>query len=160
MTSNHGVGDPVHVVAGDYDYYGRIAAVFPKLKSGAVRYVVEDDRGRLFIHGPAQIHAALSTPSADVVVMPTSPSPTEGILKPPFERYGEADIADQNGHVCTADNRDIADALMRALSTTDTVAVPRATLKRLYEELATGYRRPLVDIAAEIDRILQGGADA
>jgi Lar family restriction alleviation protein len=59
------VGEPVHVVAGDYDYHGRIAAVFPKLKSGEVRYVVEDDRGRLFIHGPKQIHQAASGNEAE-----------------------------------------------------------------------------------------------
>lgn len=50
-------GDRVHVVAGDYAYFGRIAAVFRKLKSGQTRFVVEDACGRLFIHGAAQLHA-------------------------------------------------------------------------------------------------------
>lgn len=49
------VGDPVHIVANDYDYVGRISAIFAKLRSGAPRYVVEDDRGRLFIHGEHQM---------------------------------------------------------------------------------------------------------
>ena len=51
------VGTPVRVVAGDYEYVGRVAAAFPKLRSGAIRVVVEDDCGRLFIHNPGQLRA-------------------------------------------------------------------------------------------------------
>jgi hypothetical protein len=42
-------GDIVHKVGGDYRFDGVIVSVFPKL-SGAIRYVVEDDRGVLHIY--------------------------------------------------------------------------------------------------------------
>lgn len=47
----------VRVRANDYAYNGRVAVVFPKIGSGAVRCVVEDDCGRLFIHNARQIEA-------------------------------------------------------------------------------------------------------
>lgn len=48
------VGDAVEKVGGDYSYCGNVVAVFAKL-SGAVRVVVEDARGLLFIFNPAQL---------------------------------------------------------------------------------------------------------
>lgn len=43
------VGDVVSKVGGDYKFDGTIVAMFTKL-SGAVRFVVEDDRGVLHIY--------------------------------------------------------------------------------------------------------------
>lgn len=40
--------DRVYKVGGDYQFQGQVVAVFFKL-GGQVRYVVEDDRGLLFI---------------------------------------------------------------------------------------------------------------
>lgn len=45
----------VHVTANDYSYDGWIVSRFPKRKSGQIRYVVEDDKGRLFIHNEQQL---------------------------------------------------------------------------------------------------------
>lgn len=45
---------PVHITANDYEYDGYLAAVFRK-RSGAVRYIVEDDKGRLFVHNAKQL---------------------------------------------------------------------------------------------------------
>lgn len=45
---------PIRVRAADYSYDGRLAAVVVK-NSGAIRYVVEDQNRRLFIHNAAQI---------------------------------------------------------------------------------------------------------
>ena len=42
------VGDTVKRVSSDYTFIGTVVAKFNKL-SGLVRYVVEDDRGVLFI---------------------------------------------------------------------------------------------------------------
>jgi hypothetical protein len=47
-------GPEVTVVANDYSYDGTIVAIFAKL-SEQVRVVVEDDKGRLFIHNPSQL---------------------------------------------------------------------------------------------------------
>lgn len=47
--SEFDVGDKVKKKDSDYRFDGVIVAVFAKL-SGVVRYVVEDDRGVLFIH--------------------------------------------------------------------------------------------------------------
>lgn len=44
----------VIVKAGDYSYRGYLVVEFEKL-SGAVRCVVEDENGRLFIHNPGQV---------------------------------------------------------------------------------------------------------
>jgi hypothetical protein len=43
------IGDKVSKVGGDYRFDGVVVATFTKL-SGAVRYVVEDDRGVLHIY--------------------------------------------------------------------------------------------------------------
>ena len=45
---------PVTVKATDYVYDGWLMSVFNK-RSGAVRCVVEDENGRLFIHNASQI---------------------------------------------------------------------------------------------------------
>jgi hypothetical protein len=43
------VGDLVEKVGGDYTFVGHVVAVFAKL-SGAIRLVVEDDRGVLHVY--------------------------------------------------------------------------------------------------------------
>ena len=42
------IGDKVEKIGGDYTFKGTVVAAFHKLK-GQPRYVVEDDRGLLFI---------------------------------------------------------------------------------------------------------------
>jgi hypothetical protein len=44
----------VHVTGSDYSYDGWLVAFFAK-RSGAIRYVVEDINGRLFIHNAKQL---------------------------------------------------------------------------------------------------------
>lgn len=39
-----------------------------------------------------------------------------GPLKPPFEIYRSTDIADANGHICTAENPKIAAAIVAVLN--------------------------------------------
>lgn len=48
MTNKLKVGDEVKKVGEDYTYEGIIAGIVHK-RSGQIRYVVEDDRGMLFI---------------------------------------------------------------------------------------------------------------
>lgn len=48
------VGDRVKKDSGDYTYEGTVVARFTKL-SGKVRFVVEDDRGLLFIFNEKQL---------------------------------------------------------------------------------------------------------
>ena len=50
------VSPPVRltVTGNDYSYEGWLASVVIK-RSGAIRYVIEDDNGRLFIHNAGQI---------------------------------------------------------------------------------------------------------
>jgi len=43
------VGDQVEKIGGDYSFVGYVLAVFAKL-SGAMRLVVEDDRGVLHVY--------------------------------------------------------------------------------------------------------------
>ena len=50
------VDDHVWVKGSDYDYYGWVVTIFHKRRSGKIRCVVEDDRGRLFIHNLGQVH--------------------------------------------------------------------------------------------------------
>ncbi len=49
IISPFNIGDLVSKVGGDYRFEGHVVSVFPKL-SGAVRFVVEDDRGVLHIY--------------------------------------------------------------------------------------------------------------
>ena len=48
------VDEKVQKVGGDYQFKGFIVAAFPK-RSGAYRYVVEDDRGILHIFSAKQL---------------------------------------------------------------------------------------------------------
>lgn len=48
------LGSPVVVTAADYLYTGWLVSVFVK-RSGAVRAVVEDVNGRLFVHNAKQL---------------------------------------------------------------------------------------------------------
>lgn len=43
------IGDRVEKTGGDYWFEGTIIAKFTKLRTGLLRFVVEDDRGLLFI---------------------------------------------------------------------------------------------------------------
>lgn len=49
METQFKVGDKVEKVGGDYTFVGVVVSVFQKL-SGAVRLVVEDDRGVLHVY--------------------------------------------------------------------------------------------------------------
>lgn len=49
MEAHFKVGDKVEKVGGDYTFVGTVVSVFQKL-SGAVRLVVEDDRGVLHVY--------------------------------------------------------------------------------------------------------------
>ena len=49
MEAQFKVGDLVEKVGGDYTFVGHVVAVFAKL-SGAIRLVVEDDRGVLHVY--------------------------------------------------------------------------------------------------------------
>lgn len=49
MEAQFKVGDKVEKVGGDYTFVGVVVSVFQKL-SGAVRLVVEDDRGVLHVY--------------------------------------------------------------------------------------------------------------
>lgn len=48
------IGDHVEKTGGDYTYQGEIIGVITK-KSGAVRYIVENDMGMLFIFNGTQL---------------------------------------------------------------------------------------------------------
>jgi hypothetical protein len=50
------VGDKVEKVGGDYQFVGTVVSVFQKL-SGAVRLVVEDDRGVLHVYSEKNLRA-------------------------------------------------------------------------------------------------------
>jgi hypothetical protein len=45
----------VHVRGSDYSYDGFVVGIAVKMKSGAWRYIVEDESGRLFIHNAEQL---------------------------------------------------------------------------------------------------------
>lgn len=49
MNTQFKIGDLVEKVGGDYTFIGTVVSVFPKL-SGAIRLVVEDDRGVLHVY--------------------------------------------------------------------------------------------------------------
>ena len=55
MTSNQSpLPLKVKIKANDYSYEGWVVCTFAK-RSGAIRLVVEDENGRLFIHNPSQV---------------------------------------------------------------------------------------------------------
>lgn len=54
MDSSFLVGDNVSKIGGDYRFDGIVVSAFVK-RSGERRYVVEDDRGVLFIYKSANI---------------------------------------------------------------------------------------------------------
>lgn len=72
-------GCAVIVTAKDYAYEGAIVSVFPKRK-GAVRCVVEDDNGRLFIHNAEQIEQVMPA-------LPKEPAPPPGSYLAEGKRY-------------------------------------------------------------------------
>lgn len=49
MNAQFNIGDYVEKVGGDYQFVGYVVSVFTK-RSGAVRLVVEDDRGVLHVY--------------------------------------------------------------------------------------------------------------
>lgn len=49
--------------------------------------------------------------------------PPRFILKPPYELYRDCDIADQNGHILTAESQEIAQALLMILRKAGGVSV-------------------------------------
>lgn len=57
------VGDRVRRRNSDYRFDGVVVAAFSKL-SGAVRYVVEDDRGILFVQSESSIEPVVDEPDA------------------------------------------------------------------------------------------------
>jgi hypothetical protein len=57
-------GDCVEKVGGDYRYEGVVVGVVTK-RSGHVRYVVEDDRGMLFIFNGGQLRLSPVTLKGD-----------------------------------------------------------------------------------------------
>jgi hypothetical protein len=57
MNCIYKVGDKVEKVGGDYTFKGTVVSVFEKL-SGAVRLVVEDDRGVLHVYSEKNLKAA------------------------------------------------------------------------------------------------------
>jgi len=56
MECAYKVGDKVEKVGGDYQIVGTVVSVFQKL-SGAVRLVVEDDRGVLHVYSEKNLRA-------------------------------------------------------------------------------------------------------
>lgn len=55
----YAVGDHVQRAGSDYKFPGTVVAVFTKL-NGQVRYVVEDDRGTLFIQSDKSLEPRLT----------------------------------------------------------------------------------------------------
>lgn len=54
METEYRVGQQVYKTGGDYRFSGTVVSVCKKL-SGAIRYVVEDDRGILHIFSGSQL---------------------------------------------------------------------------------------------------------
>ncbi len=57
-------GDEVEKTGGEYTFRGLVVGVIRK-RSGAVRYVVEDDRGLLFIFRPEQLRLVYGEAQAE-----------------------------------------------------------------------------------------------
>jgi hypothetical protein len=64
-------------------------------------------------------------------------------MKPPFEIYRDTDIADADGHVCTAENPQIAQAIVAALSERGAVLQAHRAAEAL------GYTRGKIEGYAE-----------
>lgn len=77
------VGEPVSKVGGDYRFDGHVVAALTK-RSGARRYVVEDDRGVLHIYRAEQLRSAVPPP-------PTAYIESYAPLPPPYPGLGRAD---------------------------------------------------------------------
>lgn len=79
------------------------------------------------------------------------------MFKPPFELYRESDIADQNGHVCTAENRDFARAILHALNAlyVDQIAadyqIAQTTVSAIKRRV--NWRKPRQHDSEYLDRI-------
>jgi hypothetical protein len=58
MVCLYNVGDKVEKVGGDYTFEGTVVSVFEKL-SGAVRLVVEDDRGVLHVYSEKNLRSKI-----------------------------------------------------------------------------------------------------
>jgi len=56
------IGDLVEKVGGDYTFVGHVVSVFEKL-SGAVRLVVEDDRGVLHVYSEKILKLVVNRPA-------------------------------------------------------------------------------------------------
>ena len=59
--NTYSVGDLVEKTGGDYTFVGHVVAVFSKL-SGAIRYVVEDDRGVLHVYSDKVLRSTAHSP--------------------------------------------------------------------------------------------------
>lgn len=67
MIHEFNIGERVRKDSGDYTFEGNVVSVFRK-RSQAVRYVVEDDRGLLFIFNEAslkRVPPTFQTPAKD-----------------------------------------------------------------------------------------------
>lgn len=60
------VGDRVEKVGGDYSFEGEVVSVFKKRSSEAIRLVVEDDRGLLFIFNESSLRLKDAKPSCNI----------------------------------------------------------------------------------------------
>jgi hypothetical protein len=90
-------GDAVEKVGGDYRYAGVVVGVVVK-RSGQVRYVVEDDRGLLFIFNGRQLR--LAGAGFDPPPDPTAPVPEAvqlavAVLRNPHDLGACAALADK-----------------------------------------------------------------
>lgn len=74
------VNDYVEKVGGDYTFRGFVVAMFNKRRSGAVRYVVENDDGVLHIFSEAQLRVIFS--GAQLRVLRAGPMTKETITPP------------------------------------------------------------------------------
>jgi hypothetical protein len=62
MVCLYNIGDKVEKVGGDYTFVGTVVSVFEKL-SGAVRLVVEDDRGVLHVYSEKNLKMVVENES-------------------------------------------------------------------------------------------------
>jgi len=74
MTIDPNVRARVRKTGGDYAYEGFVVASFVKL-AGAVRVVVEDERGLLLIMNPRQLETCPTAPEAGIDALPLRARP-------------------------------------------------------------------------------------